>query len=428
MKPQGMTFRDWQQLTASEAAHEVHHRIRTLLTPQQQRAAIATLPDEASLVTAFSRADRSAPLGGVPCFLKDLFDVAGTPTFAGSAFLPEVRGTPQTNSAIVQAMESCGAVIVGKTHLHEFAYGVTGENPHYGDCEHPRFPGRTTGGSSSGSAALVAAGIVPFAIGTDTGGSVRIPAAFCNLFGFRLTPKDRLIADAFPLAPSFDTAGWFTGSAHDMRIAIESLVGSDEIVGEPRGLYLEMPDLDPDVADVCLHEAERFAPAVDSLSREELLQGFVHSSDIYNRIVAHEAWAVHAPWAERFKARYDPAVWERLNRVHTVSQAELDQAYAGMAAVRARWNEYFRSYNFLVMAATPFGALLKADCTLTNRLRILQLTAPASLGGLPVLTIPVPLASGLTTGLQIILKHPRSAAAPWVLNRIVERQGSPSSS
>jgi aspartyl-tRNA(Asn)/glutamyl-tRNA(Gln) amidotransferase subunit A len=265
---------------------------------------------------------------------------------------------------------------------------------------------------------VVAAGIVPLAIGTDTGGSVRVPASFCGLFGFRLTPKDRLISDAFPLAPSFDTAGWFTANAGDMRTAIRALVGLQSPAQQPRGLYLEMPDLDPDVAAACFDVATRFAPAVDSLSRSELLEGFVGCAEIYNPIAAHEAWAVHSTWADRFKSRYDPTVWERLNRIHTISRAELDQAYAGMSAVRARWTEYFRSFDFLIMAATPFAALTKAECTLTNRLRILRLTAPASLGGLPILTIPVPLPSGLTTGLQIIVNEPQSPVIQWVLETI----------
>ncbi|HTO02271.1 MAG TPA: amidase, partial [Opitutus sp.] len=363
---QHMTFSDWQQLSASEAAHELHHRIQTLLTPAQRRAVFATLPDEASLTVAFSHADRSAPLGGVPCFLKDLFDLAGTPTFAGSAFLPEIRETPSADAAIANALHQAGAVIAGKTHLHEFAYGVTGENPHYGDCEHPRFPGRTTGGSSSGSAAVVSAGIAPLAIGTDTGGSVRLPAAFCGVFGFRLTPKDDLIADAFPLAPSFDTAGWFTANAADMHTAISALTGLQSAAHPPRGLYLEMPDLDRDIATACYDAATRFAPAADAQSRGELLDGFSRSAEIYNRIVAQESWNVHASWAERFRSRYDPAVWERLNRIHAITRKDLDEAYAGMAAVRARWAEYFRHFDFLIMAAAPFGALTKAECTLAN--------------------------------------------------------------
>ncbi|HYD84675.1 MAG TPA: amidase, partial [Opitutus sp.] len=221
-----MTFRDWQNLSPASAARELHHRVDTALSPAQRRAVLASLPSEAALADRFAAADRSAPLAGVPFFLKDLFDVVGEPTFAGSTFLPEVRPTPSRNSTLVDALARAGAVLAGKTHLHEFAYGITGENPHYGDCEHPRFPGRTTGGSSSGSAAVVAAGIVPFAIGTDTGGSVRVPAAFCGLYGFRLTPCDAFIADAFPLASTFDSAGWFTANADDFLTTISALIGN----------------------------------------------------------------------------------------------------------------------------------------------------------------------------------------------------------
>src|ERR1019366_9194510 len=106
--------------------------------------------------------------------------------------------------------------LAGKSQMVEFASGLTGENPHYGDCPHPRFPERLSGGSSSGSAALVAAGVVPFAIGTDTGGCIRVPAAWCGLYGFRQSPGEELIRDAFPLSPTMDTAGWFTAHAADM--------------------------------------------------------------------------------------------------------------------------------------------------------------------------------------------------------------------
>jgi len=220
-----MTIREWQQLSPEAAAREVHARVRTRLPPAQQRAAIASLASEAVLTEQFRLAPCDRPLSGVPFFAKDIFDVAGEAMLAGSTFLPEVRATPKQDGAFVHAVRETGAVLAGRTHLHEFAYGITGENPHYGDVAHPRFADRTTGGSSSGSAALVAAGIVPLALGSDTGGSVRVPAAFCGLFGFRLTPRDAWIRDAFPLAPSFDTAGWFTASAEDMRLTIGALVG-----------------------------------------------------------------------------------------------------------------------------------------------------------------------------------------------------------
>ena len=215
------------------------------LSSSQRRAALAVVADELELAEAFASSRAGTPLRGVPYLLKDLFDVAGLPTFAGSLFLPEVRPKPESDSRIVKSLAAAGAVIAGKTQLFEFAWGLTGENAHYGDCEHPHFPGRTTGGSSSGSALAVAADIVPFAVGTDTGGSIRVPAAFCGIFGYRGTPGDALISDAVPLSPRFDTAGWFTRSAADMRSVMDALVGPPRRAPPPAAATSRCPTLSP---------------------------------------------------------------------------------------------------------------------------------------------------------------------------------------
>ncbi|MEX2045139.1 MAG: amidase [Opitutus sp.] len=413
-----MTFAEWQQLTPAAAAREVHTRIRERLSPAQQRATIAQLETEPDLAAALESAPPASPLGRLPCFVKDLFDVAGRPTFAGSTFLPEVRPTPERDSTLVAALRNAGAVIAGKSQMHEFAYGITGENSHYGDAEHPHFPGRTTGGSSSGSAALVAAGVCPLAIGTDTGGSVRLPAAFCGLHGFRHTPGHAWITDAIALSPGMDTAGWFTRTAADMHAAIAALVGLAPLPAiAPRGSYVEMPGLDPEVAHACREAARRYAVTVDEEVGSELRSGFAPLLDTYNFIVAHEAWAVHKPWTQRFRNRYSPSVWQRLSRAQTVTPAQLEGALHTQAGLRELWASYFRSHDFLILPASPAAAFTKAECTLENRNRILILTAPASLAGLPVLTIPVPLNSGHTTGLQIIVKDPKSPVIPWALGR-----------
>jgi aspartyl-tRNA(Asn)/glutamyl-tRNA(Gln) amidotransferase subunit A len=331
--------------------------------------------------------------------------------------LDSVRPTPERDGGFARALHAAGAVFVGKTHLHEFAYGVTGENPHYGDCEHPRFPGRTTGGSSSGSVAVVAADIVPFALGSDTGGSVRVPAAFCGLFGFRLTPGDPFIRDAFALAPTFDTAGWFTQDAADMRAVLGTLVDMRRSAATPKGCYLEFGQLERDVAIACQAAAMRITTAADATLADQLLRGFAPALEAYHTIVATEAWQAHRTWAERFKDRYDPNVWQRLNRVHSVTRAQTDAAEITLKNVRAVWAKYFESYDFLVLPASPCAAPSKAECTPEIRNRILTLTAPASLGGVPVLTIPVQLPSGMTTGLQIVAKDQESAVFHWALER-----------
>jgi aspartyl-tRNA(Asn)/glutamyl-tRNA(Gln) amidotransferase subunit A len=415
-----MSFPEWQQLEPAAAARIVHERIRERLPLPQQRAAIAWLPSESELARQFEAVpggSRGQSLGGVPYFAKDLYDAAGLPTFAGSTFLPEVRPTPARDGALVAALRAAGAVLAGKTHLHEFAYGVTGENAHYGDVEHPGFPGRTTGGSSSGSAALVAAGVAPLALGTDTGGSVRLPAAFCGLFGFRLTPHDPFIRDAFALAPTLDTAGWFTASAADMRATNAVLVPARTSGQQPRGCSLELPGLDPDVANAFRAGAERFGPPADPDFAAELQHRFSPALEIYNTLVAHEAWQVHQSWAERFRERYSPVVWQRLTRVHALATEQIQAAERGRAEIRGSWEKFFEEYDFLVLPGSPAPAFTKAECTLDNRNRILVLTAPASLGGLPVLTIPLPLPSGLTTGLQIVVKEPASPVVAWALQQ-----------
>jgi amidase/aspartyl-tRNA(Asn)/glutamyl-tRNA(Gln) amidotransferase subunit A len=303
--------------------------------------------------------------------------------------------------------------------LHEFAYGITGENPHYGDCELPQFPGRTTGGSSSGSVAVVAADIAPLALGSDTGGSVRVPAAFGGLYGFRTTPHEPWIADAFPLSPTCDTAGWFTATAEDMRLSLSALVGLRGLDRTPQGCYLEMPGLDPEVEMACRTAAGRLTAPAEKFVRDDLLDGFSRSLEAYNTIVADEAWEAHRPWAATHRSRYGDITWERLNRVHALTPEQRRIAATELAAVRLLWTKFFLTFDFLVLPASPCAAPTKADCTLATRTRVLRLTAPASLGGLPVLTIPVSLPGGLTTGLQIVVNHVQSPAVNWALERFL---------
>ena len=341
--------------------------------------------------------------------------MTGLPTFAGSSFLPEVRPAAGQDSQIVRELKAAGAVLAGKSQLFEFAWGLTGENAHYGDCEHPGFPGRTSGGSSSGSAAAVAADVVPFAIGTDTGGSIRVPAAFCGVFGFRGMPRDAWITDAVPLAPSFDTAGWFTRTAQDMKTAIAALVGLRTGEKAPRGCYLDMPGVDPEVAAACAAAAADLAVPADGIARGELLDKFAPAAEIYGVLAGTETWKIHKKWADRYRPRYGPLVRDRLDRARAISRAQVAAVEPSHAALKLAWEKFFLAYDFLVMAASPFPAPAKADLTPANRLRMLGLTGPATLAGLPVLTIPVPLPSGMSTGLQVIVNHPQSPAISWAL-------------
>lgn len=417
--PATLPFPEWQKMSPTDAAREVHARIAAL-APPLRRAAVAWLRPEPELAAEISAA-RDRPLQGVPYLLKDLFDLAGVPTRAGSTFIDRVRPTPARDSEIARRFARLGAACAGKTHTVEFASGLTGENPHFGDCPHPRFPDRLSGGSSSGSAALVAAGVVPLAIGTDTGGSVRVPAAFCGLYGFRLTPRDALISDAFPLAPTMDTAGWFTGNAADLMTVWNVMVGgSSGRSGTPRGCHLPMsallPDADPEVAAACDAAAARICPPADAAARERLLEAWRNAVDAYLTIGMSEAHVVHRDWLVPHKEDYDPVVWQRFSDAGQYPPGKIAGARATLKEVWAAWRQFFLNYDYLILPAAPCPAPRKADCTVGLRRNIIKLTAPASLGGLPVLGIPVPLASGLTGGLQIIVPVADSPVIPWILS------------
>lgn len=418
-----MNLAAWQDLAHRDpalAAATLLQRLRAL-PPAQQRAIVSWQPDASDLAAAFARQTaRPGPLSGVPYFAKDLFPVRGVPMHAGSGFLAEIQPAPTQDAALVSDLAGCGAVLAGTAHLHEFAYGLTGDNPHWGNVDIPGRPGRTPGGSSSGSAALVAAGVVPLALGTDTGGSVRVPAAYCGLFGFRTTPGSRWISDAFPLAPGFDTAGWFTRSAEDMLQVKTALLGTAGTERRPRGAYLGFADWaepDPGVAEAIDEAARRFSPVADAMTREQLIRGFRGSSETYATLQSIEAYGVHADWLDRYRDRYGSEVWQRLDRGRRWTDLERDQAVVKQTALRLLWTSFFLTYDYLVLPATPFAAPLPEQRTIANRQRILTLTTPASVGGLPVLTIPVPLADGLSTGLQIVVNHPNSPVVDWALQQ-----------
>jgi amidase/aspartyl-tRNA(Asn)/glutamyl-tRNA(Gln) amidotransferase subunit A len=202
-----------------------------------------------------------------------------------------------------------------------------------------------------------------------------------------------------------------------MRQTIAALIETAPPHGTPRGCYLELPGLDRQVATACHSAALRLGPVADAPIAASLLRNFAPALETYHTIVALEAWEVHRGWAERYRERYDPVVWQRLHRVHSLTPAQLEAAAPALAGVRQIWADYLRAFDFLVLPATPTPAPTRAECTLEMRNRVIALTAPASLGGRPVLTVPVPLASGLTAGLQIVVSDPQSPVVPWALNR-----------
>src|SRR5690606_19916116 len=250
---------------------------------------------------------------GVPVAVKDIIDVAGLPTGMGSAHFD--GHVAEADALCVTMLRDAGAVIVGKTGTHEFAYGGTGDLSVNGPVRNPRDRERMPGGSSSGSAAAVAAGTVPLALGTDTGGSVRIPAAFCGIAGFKPPYGAIPTGGVFPLAVSFDHVGVMAATADDCRIAYRALTGPEEAVpspagggaphGGPRVAWIEPEGADPDV--------ERAVRALfpDAPSERIDLTGIRAA---FRAVQDAEAYDVHAERVAEAPNLYQPPTLRRLER------------------------------------------------------------------------------------------------------------------
>ncbi len=349
--------------------------------------AVAWLPE-------FLESAEPGPLEGMQFMVKDIFDVAGWPTRASSTFLERLRPVPQRDAELVDRLRRLGAVCAGKTQLNEFAYGLSGENPHFGNCPHPRDPNRLSGGSSSGSAYAVAKGWVPFALGTDTGGSIRVPAAFCGLWGIRYVPGFAT-RGCFPLAPSFDTVGFMAASKSCLRTVHEALQEAMRESGtakQPKrviGAFSSSWCREGEVAEWYLAAfAERGIEIDEDVSRE-LSDWMEKVPSAFSVLQSLEALEGHRDWLEPYRKAYDPAVWGRIERALHWRKEEIEQA----GRMRREFKEWLFAAvgedSMVAMPAVPCPSPPVAELTEPFRERLLALTTPVSMAGWPAILEPV---------------------------------------
>lgn len=404
-----LTLADWATTSAQgfPAWEKAWQQARAAIPSYCRRPVIASEPGADALHRAWEQT-HSRPLHAAPAAYKDLFDLAGLPTTASSTFLHELRPTPAEDCELARLATAAGLVPALKAHLHEFAYGLTGENPHYGNCPHPALPGHLSGGSSSGSVWLAARRICPITFGTDTGGSIRVPASYCGVFGYRHLPS-ALKGGCFPLSPTYDTAGWFTAEAGDMLTASRALLGPVETGEAPLPACLFIPEGFPH-ADAFRRFAARHGLTEDSQLAGTLSTLLPQGPQTFSVVQSTDACAVHQAWLDTHADRYDPAVLARIMRGRNWTAADYAAAETHTGQIKAFFQQVWQHYGCLALPAAPTAAPRPGDISDAFRRRILEYTAPASLAQLPALTIPIPLGPGQTHGLQIILPSPNS---PW---------------
>jgi aspartyl-tRNA(Asn)/glutamyl-tRNA(Gln) amidotransferase subunit A len=373
-----------------------------------------------------ARGEWRGPLHGIPLSLKDLIDTAGVRTTSASKL--HATRVPGEDAEVVRRLRRAGAVILGKNNLHEFAYGASSLISHFGEVRNPWDRGRITGGSSGGSAAAVVAGMGYAAIGTDTAGSIRQPAALCGCVGLKATYGRVPSRGVFPLSPSLDHVGPLATSVADAAIVLQAIAGFDAAdvttsevpvadylsgmkesperlrVGVPRAYFFD--DLDLEVTSAMNH-------ALDGIRTIAQVKEVGLHVPTDRALQKAESYATHAKSLAQNPELYDPETLRRLRSGEEVSAAEYIEQRRELDAARRSIRSIFADVDVLVTPTTPMPAPaiteLKAspDALRPAELRLLRNTRPFNVWGLPAISVPCGFTqSGLPIGLQIV-------GAPW---------------
>ena len=386
---------------------------------------------------ALARGPTPGPLAGVPFAAKNLFDIAGVTTLAGSII--ERRAVPATTDGYaVAALERAGAICVGALNMDEYAYGFTTENSHYGPCRNPHDLGRVAGGSSGGSAAAVAAGLVALSLGTDTNGSIRVPASLCGVWGLKPTYGRLSRAGSRAFVPSLDHVGPLARSVFDLALAYEAMQGRD--AADPgqswRGHQPVSPLLGAGIAGLriarlgghfarhgmaCAQEATSQVARALGVTETVTLDDAAAARAAAFLITASEGANQHLDDLRTRAEDFEPLTRDRLLAGALIPAQWLIHAQRVRSHFRSQAAALFKDWDILLAPATPAPAMpigqamLEADGqTVPLRASFGVYTQPISCIGLPVISAPIQNAHGaLPIGVQLI-------AAPWAEDRLFQ--------
>lgn len=355
------------------------------------------------------RGAANGPLAGLSAVVKDMYDIAGYVAGCGN---PEWLATHQPaarHCPPVQKILDAGASITGKTVCDEFFYSVTGANAHYGTPVNARAPGRLPGGSSAGSAAACGAGLCDFALGSDTGGSVRIPASFNGIYGLRPTHERIAHAGVADMAPSFDVPGWFAATPGVFRKVGAVLLDDRRVAGKiERVVVLEdaFAQAEEPVADLLRTLLEFMSDDLPAMTHGKIApDGFDPWREAFRVVQAYETWQAFGAFVTRQQPKVGPGVRERMAFAASVTPAQADAARAVTTRARAHIRQVATPGTVLALPTAPAIAP-KIDTPMDEldefRTRVMRLTCTAGVSGLPQMSIPTGTLGGCPIGLSFI--------------------------
>ena len=355
------------------------------------------------------RGAATGPLASLTAVVKDMYDIAGTRTGGGSPEWLAEQKPATRHAAVVEQIVAAGATITGKTICDEFFYSVAGVNAHYGTPTNLRAPGRIPGGSSSGSAAACGANACDFALGSDTGGSVRIPASFNGLYGLRPTHGRIDLAGAMAMAPSFDVGGWFANAPGVFHRVGTVLLRGTALAAPVRHLVVAtdaFAQADAEVAALGRDFLKHATPVLPQSTEVTAAPGgFDDWREAFRIVQAKEVWETFGVFVTRVKPKFGPGIKERMEFAATVTDDQAKAARKIVAAARTKIRALLPTGTIMALPTSPTiapPADLKGDELESFRVRVMRLTCMAGLAGLPQMTLPIGTVSGCPAGLSLI--------------------------